>query len=126
MFSIKQLAPVGALALLCMASGCATYYEDLMSNQQLIAADCSALATEEMKIQSNIDASNEGSGMNIFGAVTMALLEGEAANSTGASYDASNSSASSFADGAATSGQLAADWQKKKNLIGQLRAKKGC
>lgn len=126
MKSIKIAASVGALAVLISASGCATYYEDLMTNQQLIAADCSSLAEEEMKIQSNINASNEGSGVNIFGAVAMAFLEGEAASSTGATYDPNNSSAMAFADGAGTTAQLAADWEKKKSLIGQLRAKKGC
>lgn len=126
MLSFKLAAPAGVLLLLSMTSGCSTYYEDLMTNQQLIAADCSSLAEEEMKIQSNINASNEGSGVNIFGAVAMAFLEGEAASSTGATYDPNNSSAMAFADGAGSTAQLAADWEKKKSLIGQLRAKKGC
>ena len=125
---MKSGAPkVGILLfMLVMQGGCATYYEDLMTTQQLISASCSDLATEEAKVESNIKASQEGSTVGIFGALTMAVLEGAAASSTGSYVDPNNSAAASMADGVGVDSQLATDYAEKKDLIGQLRAKRGC
>lgn len=118
MKSIKIGASLGALVLLMSTSGCATYYEDLMSNQQLIAASCSELATEEAKIQSNVDASNQGTGLNIFGALAMAYVETESGTD--------GTATAAMADGAGATSELSASWAEKKELIGRVRAKKGC
>lgn len=114
---------VFALAALGLTSGCATYYEDLMTTDQLIAASCSELNTEIAKIDSNIAASNEGSGIGIFGALAMAAAEGYAGQTN---MGGAGSASGAMADQAGASGQLAADYTKKKQLIAQLKAKKGC
>lgn len=106
------LAGAGSLA------GCETYYENLMTNQELIVADCPSLALEESKIESNIRASNEGANIGILGVLGMAALEGQAGTDGSATMQLANAT-----DG---SSQLASDWTQKKSLISQLRAKKGC
>jgi hypothetical protein len=61
----RVLLICGGAALSLLPGGCATYYEDLMTNQQIIAADCTQLAEEEQKLDSNIQASQEGQGIGI-------------------------------------------------------------
>jgi hypothetical protein len=106
------------LAAMAPLAGCETFYENLMTNQELIAADCPSLALEESKIDSNIRASQEGANIGILGVLGMAALEGQAGTDGSATMQLANAT-----DG---SSQLASDWTQKKSLISQLRAKKGC
>lgn len=117
--SARKIVGVSGLAACAvLMSGCATYYEDLMSNQQLMAASCEELAEEQRKISSNIDAHREGANIGLFGALSMVALEGAAG--TG------NSGSMALAEGGDNDARTARELQEKNSLVGQLRAKRGC
>lgn len=101
-------------------TGCATspWHENLMSNNQLIAADCQQLAMEERRVADNIQHLNEASGGGTAGAILLALMEGLA----GTGGAAAGNSASLANEHSKQAAQL----ENRKNMIAALRSKKGC
>ena len=81
MITNKKRGTPAILLLVGLMSACSStpWHENLMTNEQLIAADCSQLAVEERKAANNAQAAREGANVGAVGAVFMAVLEGMAA-----------------------------------------------
>lgn len=111
---------VAAFGLMAALGGCATYYEpyELMSNQQIIAADCASLDEETRKLNSNVAASNEGAVFSFIGGAALGYAEGYAGTD--------GSSAAAMAESYGTSTDLGTNWQARLNLVNQVKARKGC
>ena len=111
-----------AIALMMVGAmvGCATspWHENLMSNNQLIAADCQQLIMEERRVTDNIQHLNEASSGGTVGAVLLAVLEGLGGTSGTASANSANL--------ANQHSQQAAQLESRKRMIVTLRSKKGC
>jgi hypothetical protein len=115
---VRMIFALGAAALVSATAACATYHEDLMSQQQLYSASCPALAEEEQKVADNIAAWNEGSMIGLLGMGAMTALESEAG--TG------NSGSSTMGQGAMNDASESDRLQGTRILIQQLRAQRGC
>lgn len=103
-----------------LMAACATspWHENLMNNNQLIAADCQQLAMEQRRVADNIQHLDEASSGGTAGAVLLAVLEG-LAGTGGAAAGNSASLANEHS-------QQAAQLENRKNMIVTLRGKKGC
>lgn len=111
-------ATAALLGCVLSTGGCSTYYEDLMPNQQLVSASCSQLVIEQQKIQSNMNASNEGAALNFFGAVATVFVEADSGTD--------GTATTALAEGSVANAGLADSWSEKMSLVDRLRAKKGC
>lgn len=109
-----------AVVMIGVMAGCATspWHGNLMSNNQLIAADCQQLTMEERRVSENIQHLNEASSGGTVGAVILAVLEGLGGTSGTASANSAN-----LAD---QHSQQAAQLENRKSMIATLRSKKGC
>lgn len=116
------------LVALNSLTGCATspWHETLMSNEQLIAADCQQLAVEQSRVDDNARHSAEASKGGAAGAVFLAVLEGMAASANKTTINTSNSAAMNSASLADENSKQAAQLDGRKNMISMLRGKKGC
>jgi len=108
------------LMMLGAMVGCATspWHENLMNNNQLIAADCQQLTMEERRVSDNIQHLNEASSVGTVGAVLLAVLEGLGGTSGAAAGNSANL--------ANQHSQQAAQLENRKSIIATLRSKKGC
>lgn len=109
-------------------SGCATttWHENLLSNNQLIAANCQQLAAEQQRVADNAQHATEAASGGTTGALFLALLEGVAAGKSGVPVNANNSAAVQSAALADEHNKQSAQLADRKNMIVMLRSKKGC
>lgn len=114
------LLPLGATL------GCATWHENLMSNEQLVAANCQQLATEQRRVADNAKHSSEASSGGMIGAVFLAVLEGVAAAGTNTPVNANSSASMNSANLSAEHKKQVAVLQDRANMIDLIRSKKGC
>ncbi len=118
------------LGLLTLNSllGCATspWHENLMSNNQLVAANCEQLAVEQSKVADNAQHTAEAASGGGVGAILLAVLEAVAASGSGQTYNANNSAGMNQANLADEHSKQAAELEQRRNLIDTLRRKKGC
>jgi hypothetical protein len=104
-------------AMLALA-GCATWHEDLMTNQQLVQADCKALAQEDAKLAENVKHASQASSGGGFAAVMVAVLEGMA----GTGGESAGQQARLAEDAAAK----ARSAEERRQRVRMVQAKKGC
>ena len=123
----KRITPA-ILLLAGLLSACSStpWHENLMTNEQLIAADCKQLAVEEQKAANNAQAAREGSTVGAVGAVFLAVLEGMAAAASKTTVNTNNSAAMNSASMSDEHTKQAAEFDNRKNMISRIRSKKGC
>lgn len=109
-------------------SGCATttWHESLLTNDQLVAANCQQLAVEQQRVADNAQHASEAASGGATGAVFLAILEGVAASKSGVPVNANNSAAVDSAALADEHNKQSAQLEARKNMITTLRSKKGC
>lgn len=115
---MKLVASLGTMALACALGGCATYHEDLMSAQELQYASCSALITEEQKVNDNIAAWDEAASIGLAGLAGMTALETQAGTDGSGVY--------AMGDTVAQSGNEMQQLRNTRAYIQRLRMNKGC
>jgi len=125
--TMKSRSAVSLVAVL-LTSGCATspWHENLMSNDQLVAANCQQLAVEQQRVADNAKHTSEASSIGTGGAIFLAVLEGMTAQKTRTPVDTNNSAAMNSAGLADEHTKQAAQLEGRKNMIVMLRGKKGC
>lgn len=123
----KLRIALGLLAVNSLA-GCSTspWHGNLMSNDQLVSANCQQLAVEEQRVADNAKHTAEVSSSGGIGTVILAVLEGMASVATGTPIDTNNSATMSFAGMNDEHSKQAAQFESRKNMITMLRSKKGC
>ncbi|HEX9391559.1 MAG TPA: hypothetical protein VF928_09630 [Usitatibacteraceae bacterium] len=128
MITSNKYAVSVVLLLAGLLSGCSStpWHENLMSNEQLIAADCKQLAVEEQKAANNAQSAREGSTIGTVGAVFLAVLEGVAASASKTPMNTNNSAAMNSATMADEHTKQAAEFENRRNMISMIRGKKGC
>lgn len=128
MITNKKRGVSAVLLFAGLLSGCSStpWHEDLMSNEQLIAADCKQLAVEEQKAANNAQSAREGSTIGTVGAVFLAVLEGVAASASKTPMNTNNSASMNSATMADEHTKQAAEFDNRKNMISTIRRKKGC
>ena len=112
----------GAASLTACAS--TPWHEDLMTNQQLVRADCRSLAVENKKLADNAKHASEASSFSKGGAVFLAVLEGVAAGLSGTTTQAE--AATNQQNLAATAAQQAQDLEARRQLVNSLQTRKSC
>lgn len=125
--SSKLRIALGLLAVNSLA-GCSTspWHGNLMSNDQLVSANCQQLVVEEQRVADNAKHLAEVSSSGGIGTVILAVLEGMASVGTGTPIDANNSATMSFAGMNDEQSKQAAQLESRKNMVAMLRSKKGC
>ena len=115
---MRLKAPFLVLAFAALI-GCSfsTYHQNLMTNQQLVAADCGQLAAEEVRVAENARHVSE-SATN--GAITGALL------SVLSAYHKTEDAGKNTSDLATQHEQQAKELEGRRQLISTLRMRKGC
>ena len=128
MITNKKRGTPAILLLVGLMSACSStpWHENLMTNEQLIAADCSQLAVEERKAANNAQAAREGANVGAVGAVFMAVLEGMAAAASKTAVNTNKSAAMNSAGMSDEHTKQAAAFDNRKSMISMIRSKKGC
>lgn len=128
MINNKKFCSALCLLLLNALLGCSStpWHENLMTNEQLIAADCKQLAVEEQKAANNAQSAREGSTIGTVGAVFLAVLEGVAASASKTPMNTSNSAAMNSAGLADEHTKQAAEFENRRSMISTIRSRKGC
>lgn len=126
MNSVKAKIFVAVALPLCFLSGCATHHQNLLTNDQLVAASCSELSIEESKVAENIAAAKEGASVGAVGSVFLAFLEVAAAGATKTQFNPQNSGTVNVASLSDENTKKAAELESRKNMISLIRNKKGC
>lgn len=118
---------VGLIISIFLLSGCTSipFHTDLMSDQQLIAANCNQLAEEEKKVEQNSQHMAEKSSFGGISSVLFAAFEGYAQSDTKGRYTPSNAS-NNFSDSSSADAANAAALAKRQSLISTLRIRKRC
>lgn len=80
---MRAAATITILAMTITGCVTATWHDDLMSNAQLMQADCQALRNEEQKLADNAKHTEEAASFGKGAAFFVALLEGAAAAKSG-------------------------------------------
>lgn len=123
---INNMKYLIALSLLTAISllGCTTWHQNLMSNDQLVAANCEQLANESKMVADNAQHLTETSRGGAVGTVFLAVLEGMAASASDKPLDtkASQESAKQNEEHAKQASEL----ESRKGMVEMLRSKKGC
>lgn len=119
-----------ALSLLGLTalSGCTTtaWHESLLTNDQLVAANCQQLAAEQQRVADNAQHATEAASGGATGALFLAMLEGVAAGKSGVPVNANNSAAVDSAALADEHKKQSGQLEARKNMIAMLRSKKKC
>src|SRR5262245_672143 len=107
------------VAAVLMLSACSSspWHDDLMTNQQLMAADCRQLAVEEQKVADNAKHASENS---TGGALAGALL------SVLSAYHKTEDAGKNTTDLATQHEQQGKELENRRQIISTLRARKGC
>jgi hypothetical protein len=95
-----------------------------MTPQQLAAADCKTLTSEEKRVQENIAHLNEASGINTGGSALLAVLDA-VASSKGA-MNTGGAGSSQMSQESTNNKAEARRLEQRANIISQLRARRGC
>jgi hypothetical protein len=117
-----------ALLALGVLPGCisAPWHENLMSNDQLVAANCQELAAEQKRVSDNAQHTAETSKFSAGSAMLLLLLEGKAARANGTPLDTENSAAMNSANASDEHTKQSGEFENRKNMIELIRSKKGC
>ena len=108
---------VAAAALALSACSFSTYHEKLMTNQELIGADCQQLAAEELRVADNARHASE-TATN--GAITGAFL------SVLSAYHQTDDVGKNSTNLATQHEQQAKELEGRRQMISTLRMRKGC
>ena len=119
---------ITGIVVLSGLAGCATspWHEDLMSNNELVAANCQQLAVEQRKVEDNAMHASEAGTNGGIAAVFLTVLESAAAIASGTTLDTNNSAGINQASLADEHNKQSRELDERKNLISMLRHKKGC
>jgi outer membrane murein-binding lipoprotein Lpp len=119
-----------ALSLLGLTAlpGCATttWHENLLTNDQLVAANCQQLAIEQQRVADNAQHASEASSGGAVASILLGVLEGVAASKSGVPPDANNSATVNSAALADEHSAQSRQLEARKNMIIMLRSKKRC
>jgi hypothetical protein len=118
---VARLLQIGAL-LAC--TGCATWHDDLMTNEQLIQANCSQLAIEDAKLADNAEHLSQASTGSGVGGAFLAVLEGVAGAQSGT--EVTGESASQQARMAEEMAEKSRLTEERRTQLRIIQAKRGC
>lgn len=109
-------------------AGCASspWHDNLMSNQQVVAADCQQLKDELNKINDNANHLSETGTNTGIGAIFLTVLEAVAASGSGSTLDSNKSAGVNTAGAADEYNRQANELKQRKYMVEQVSSKKGC